>query len=132
VSNSIIPEKYSDLLTKRAFANLATIMPDGSPQVTPVWFETEGDLIVVNSARGRVKDRNMERDHRVALAIQDPENPYRYIQIRGVVAEITTEGADASIDRLAFKYMGVDKYPMRQPGEVRVMYKIKPESVTTM
>jgi len=89
-------------------------------------------LIVVNSARGRVKDRNMERDHRVAVSIQDPENPYRYIQIRGEVVEITTDGADASIDRLAFKYTGAEKYPGRRPGEVRVMYKIKPLSVTTM
>ena len=132
MTSSIIPEQYRDLLTKKAFANIATIMPDGSPQVTPVWFETEEDLIVINSARGRVKDRNMERDHRVAVSIQDPENPYRYIQIRGEVVEITTDGADASIDRLAFKYTGAEKYPGRRPGEVRVMYKIKPLSVTTM
>lgn len=132
MASNLIPEAYRDLLTKRAFANIATIMPDGSPQVTPVWFETEGELIIINSAHGRVKDRNMQRDRRVAVSIQDPDNPYRYLQIRGVVVDISTDGADACIDRLAKKYMGVDSYPGRRSTEVRVTYKIKPVSVTTM
>jgi PPOX class probable F420-dependent enzyme len=88
--------------------------------------------VIFNSARGRQKDRNVRRDPRVALAVVDPENPYRYVEIRGKVAEITEQGADAHIDKMAKKYLGQDKYPYRQPGEVRVMYKIRPEHTTTM
>jgi len=127
-----IPEKYRDLFTKRAFASLGTMMPDGTPQVTPVWVDLDGDLVVVNTAKGRQKDRNMRRDPHVALAIIDPENPYRYLEIRGRVAEITEDGADAHIDKLAKKYLGADKYPYRQSGEVRVMFKIRPERTSTM
>jgi PPOX class probable F420-dependent enzyme len=127
-----IPDKYRDLFTKRAFASLATLMPDGSPQVTPVWVDLEGDLVLVNTARGRQKDKNMRRDPRVAMAIIDPENPYRYLEIRGRVAEITEEGADAHIDKMAKKYLGADKYPYRQPSETRVMFKIQAERVNTM
>ncbi len=127
-----IPDKYRDLFTKRAFASLGTLMNDGSPQVTPVWVDLEGDLVVVNTARGRQKDKNMRRDPRVALAIIDPENPYRYLEIRGRVAEITEDGADAHIDKMAKKYLGADKYPYRQSGEVRVMFKIRPERTSTM
>lgn len=128
----IIPEKYADLLEKRAFAHLATLMPDGSPQVTPVWVDRDADVLRVNSAKGRVKDKNMRRDPRVSLAIADPENPYRYLQIRGRVVEITEKGADEHIDKLAMKYMGKEKYPFRSATEVRVMYKIRPEAVQTM
>jgi len=127
-----IPESHRDLLEKKTFAHLATLMPDGGPQVTPVWCDREGDFIRINTARGRQKDRNMRRDPRVALAISDPENPYRYLEIRGRVAEITEQGADDHIDKLAFKYMGKEKYPMRQPGEVRVIYRIASEHFHTM
>lgn len=127
-----IPDKYRDLFAKRAFASLATLMPDGSPQVTPVWVDVEGDLVLVNTARGRQKDKNMRRDPRVAMAIIDPENPYRYLEIRGRVAEITEEGADAHIDKMAKKYLGADKYPYRQPSETRVIFKVQPERVNTM
>src|SRR5437899_1699067 len=127
-----IPEKYRDLFTKRAFASLATLMPDGSPQVTPVWVDLDGNQIIVNSAKGRQKDKNIRRDTRVALAIIDPENPYRYLEIRGPVVEITEQGADANIDKMAKKYLGADKYPYRQPTEERVMYKIQPEHVNMM
>jgi PPOX class probable F420-dependent enzyme len=127
-----IPEKYTDLFHKRAFGNLATLMPDGGPQVTPVWVDYDGTHVLFNSAKGRQKDRNLRRDARVAMAVVDPDNPYRYLQIRGRVVEITEKGADASIDRLAKKYLGVDKYPNRQPGEVRVLYKIQPEHTQTM
>jgi PPOX class probable F420-dependent enzyme len=124
----VIPEKYIDLLdeNKKAFANLATTMPDGTPQVTPVWVDYDGKHILVNSARGRQKDKNMARNSAVALSIQDPDNPYRYLEVRGRVAEITEQGADEHIDKMAKKYMGKDKYPFRQPGEVRVLYKIEP------
>ena len=127
-----IPDKYRDLFTKRAFASLSTLMPDGRPQVTPVWCNLEGDLVVFNSAKGRQKDKNVRRDPRVAMAIVDPENPYRYLEIRGRVVEITEDGADAYIDKLAKKYLGVDKYPYAQAGEVRVLYKIQPEHMTMM
>jgi PPOX class probable F420-dependent enzyme len=127
-----IPEKYRDLFSKRAFASLATVMPDGSPQVTPVWCDLEGDLVIINSAKGRQKDRNLRRDPRVALAIIDPDNPYRYLEIRGKVIEITEQGASAHIDKMAKKYLDADKYPYGQPGEVRVMYKIQPEHATMM
>jgi PPOX class probable F420-dependent enzyme len=127
-----IPDKYRDLFTKRAFASLATLMPDGSPQVTPVWVDLEGDFVLVNTARGRQKDKNMRRDPRVAMAVIDPENPYRYLEIRGRIAEITEEGADAHIDKMAKKYLGADKYPYRQPSETRVIFKIQPERVNTM
>jgi PPOX class probable F420-dependent enzyme len=129
----MIPEKYLDLFSgKKAFASLATVMPDGSPQVTPVWFDYEGGKIRVNTARGRVKDRNMTQNAKVALDIMDPENPYRHVQVRGTVVAVTEEGADAHIDSLAKKYMGVDKYPYRQPNEVRVIYTIDPFKVATM
>jgi PPOX class probable F420-dependent enzyme len=124
-----IPEAYRDLFTKPAFAHFVTLMPDGSPQVTPVWVDLQDGLIVVNTAKGRLKDRNMQREPRVALAISDPANPYRYLQIRGRVAESTEEGAEAHIDRMAKKYFGLDSYPYRQSGEKRVIYKIRPERV---
>ncbi|HKV42226.1 MAG TPA: PPOX class F420-dependent oxidoreductase [Blastocatellia bacterium] len=127
-----IPDKYKDLFDKKAFANLATVMPDGTPQVTPVWVDYDGVHVIVNSARGRQKDKNMQRNSAVALAIPDPENPYRYLEIRGKVSEITEAGADQHIDKMAKKYMGLDQYPYRRPGEVRVMYKIVPERTSSM
>ena len=130
--SQVIPDKYRDLFSKRAFANLGTLMPDGRPQVTPVWIDLEGDLVLFNSAKGRQKDKNVRRDPRVALSIVDPDNPYRYLEIRGHVAEITEHGANEHIDKLAKKYLGVDKYPYGQPGEVRVVYKVQPEHTTTM
>lgn len=130
---AVIPEKFLDLLgDKKAFANLATVMPDGSPQVTPVWFDYTGGKVRVNTARGRVKERNMKVGSRVALAIMDPDNPYRYLQIRGKVARVAEEGADAHIDSLTKKYMGRDKYPFRTPDQVRVMYEIEPLSAQAM
>lgn len=127
-----IPEEFKDLFGKVAYANIATVMPDGSPQVTPVWFDYDGNYLRVNSAKGRVKDKNMRRNKNVALSIQDPDNAYRYLTVRGKVDDITEEGADAHIDSLAKKYLGKDKYPFRGPGEVRVIYKIRPEKVSTM
>jgi PPOX class probable F420-dependent enzyme len=127
-------KKYGDLLShdSKAVANLGTIMPDGSPQVTPVWFEYDGQVVRVNSAKGRVKDRNMRRNPRVALSIVDPRNPYRYVELRGRVVEITEVGADDHIDRLAKKYLDKDRYPFRRQGEVRVTYKIVPEKASAM
>lgn len=130
---AVIPDKYMDLLDgTKAFASLATVMPDGSPQVTPVWFDFKGGVIHVNTARGRVKERNMKKGSPVALAIIDPANPYRYVGIRGKVVAVTEKGADDHIDSLARKYLGQDKYPFRGPGEVRVMYTIEPTSASGM
>ena len=128
----VIPEKYLDLFQKKAFANLATVMEDGSPQVTPVWCDYDGSNVLINTARGRIKDKNMRRNPRVSLAIMDPENPYRYLEIRGKVAEATEQGADQHIDKMAKKYLGADKYPYRSAGEVRVIFKIRPEKVSSM
>jgi PPOX class probable F420-dependent enzyme len=127
-----IPEKYRDLLTsKKAFAALGTLMPDGEPQVTPVWFDFDGTNLFFNSARGRQKDRNVRRDSRVAMTIIDPENPYRYVEVRGRVVDITQEGARESINRLAKKYLGKEVYP-GPPDEVRVLYTVRPEKVQGM
>jgi PPOX class probable F420-dependent enzyme len=130
---AVIPDKYLDLLEqKKAFANLATIMVDGSPQVTPVWFDYTDRVIRVNTAKGRVKSRTLRPGAPVALAIMDPDTPYRYIQIRGRVRRAVEQGADGHVDSLAKKYLGKDTYPFRQPGEVRVMYEIEPVSVSGM
>lgn len=124
-----IPETHLDLLKdeKKAFLYLATLMPNGSPQVTPIWFNTNAEHILINSAKGRIKDRNMRARPQVALCIQDPSNPYRYLQIHGTVVEFTTDGADDHIDALTLKYRGLSKYPSRQPGEQRVIYNIRIE-----
>lgn len=130
--SQVIPEKYLDLFQKKAFAHLVTLMPDGSPQSTPVWCDFDGQYVLVNTAAGRQKDKNLVRDGRVALSIIDPDNAYRYLEVRGRVAERTTAGADDHIDKMAKKYMGKDTYPFRQPGEQRVIFKIKPEHITGM
>lgn len=128
-----VPDGFKDLLTaKKAFANLATINPDGTPQVTPVWFDWDGRHLRINSAKGRVKDKNLRRTPTVALCIQDPDNPYRYVQIKGRVTQVTETGADAHIDALAKKYLGQDRYPYRKADEVRVTYVIAPDRVQTM
>jgi len=126
-----IPEEFKDLFQKLAFAHLATIMADGRPQVTPVWVDYDGTYVLINSATGRVKDKNLRREKRVALSISDPDNPYRYMSVLGEVAEITQNGANEHIDRMAKKYLGQEKYPNHRPGEERVIYKIRPEKVST-
>ena len=118
------PDKYRDIFDKKSFGSFTTLMPDGSPQTTPVWVDYRDGDVWVNSAEGRQKDKNVRRDPRVALAIIDPDNAYRYVEVRGRVHEITRDGADAHIDAMAKKYLGQDKYPFRQPGEQRVIYKI--------
>ncbi len=127
-----IPENYRDLFTKKAFAHLATVGADGAPQSTPVWVDYDGTHVRFNTARGRVKDKNLQRNPRVALSILDPENPYRYLQVRGRVVEMMEQGADAHIDALAKKYLGRDTYPFRRPGEIRVIVRITPEKIQGM
>ena len=126
-----IPDNFKDLLNKKALADLATIMPDGSPQMTPLWFGHDGTNIRVNSAKGRKKDLNMRSRPAVALSIIDPDNPYRPMQLRGKVIDITETGADAHIDALANTYLGQD-YPYRTDSEVRVTYVIEIAHVSTM
>jgi PPOX class probable F420-dependent enzyme len=124
-----IPENVLDLFQKPALAHLATIMPDGTPQVTPVWVDYDGTHVLVNTAKGRQKALNMQKQPKVGLDIVDPANPFHSLAVRGRVVEITENGADAHIDKLAKKYIGQDKYPYRQPGEVRVLVKIEPDRV---
>ena len=126
-----IPDNYLDLFEKRAFAHFATLMPDGSPQVTPVWLGYDGEHVLVNTAVGRQKTRNVERNAKVALDILDPDNPYRWLAVRGHVADLTTEGADDLIDQFSNRYKGEPKYQSRRPGEQRITIKIAPDKVTT-
>ena len=126
-----IPENFGDLLSweKKSFAHLALVLRDGAPQCTPLWFDYDGTHVIINSALGRVKDKSMRHTPHVALAISDPDNPYRYIQIRGKVVEITEEGARNTIDHLSEKYRGT-AYDHKE-NETRVTYKILPESFQT-
>ncbi len=125
-------EQAKLLRDAKSFIHLATVNKDGSPQSSPVWVDFDGANVVINSEQKRRKVRNMKRDPRVSLSVQDPANPYHYIEIRGRVVEITPKGGFEHIDKLAKKYMGVDKYPGNQPGDVRVIIKIEPKHVTGM
>jgi PPOX class probable F420-dependent enzyme len=130
---AIISEKYLDLLQKKkAFASLATAMADGSPQVTPVWFDYKDGVLRVNTAKGRVKAHTLREGAPVALAIVDPDDPYRYVQVRGRVRRVTEEGAARHIDSLAKKYLGQEKYTLGRPGEVRLLCEIEPTSSSGM
>lgn len=126
---AVVPKEFQDLLSDetRAFAYLATLMKDGSPQLTPVWFNVNEKHVLINTAKGRIKDKNMRARAQVALLIQDPRRHLRYIQVRGRVVEIIEEGAFEHINYLSHKYDGKD-FPKR-PGQVRVIYKILPEHV---
>ena len=117
------------LLSEPAHCQIATLMPDDSPQITQVWVGTDGEHILINTAEGRQKTRNVQRDPRVAVNVIDPANAWRLASIRGRVVDITTEGADDLIDELAQKYLGVESYPFRNPEETRVTLKIAPERI---
>lgn len=127
-----IPDKYRDLLDRPIVVSLATLMSDGTPQVQPVWCSYDGTHILVNTEKGRQKYRNMSRRKKVTVLAIDPNDDARWIEIRGEVVEETENGADSHIDRLAMLYMGVDKYPMNQPGDVRVLFRIAPRRVVTL
>ncbi|MCL4488424.1 MAG: TIGR03618 family F420-dependent PPOX class oxidoreductase [Chloroflexi bacterium] len=131
-STGAIPREFLDLFNKVSYGHLATLMPDGTPQVTSVWVDYDGKYILINSAKGRQKDRNMERDPQVALQIPDPDNPNRFLGIRGRVVDIAEQGADDHLDKLAQRYLARDHYPAawRFPNEVRRIYKIEPQHVT--
>jgi PPOX class probable F420-dependent enzyme len=125
-----IPVEFLDLFKKKAFGHLATVMPDGSPQISPLWVDYDGKYLILNSEKGRQKDRNMRRDARVAVEVQDPDNPYRYILVRGVVAEITEDGAVDSINTLSLRYRG-ELYKYLSLDNPRVIYKVLPLHVKT-
>lgn len=126
-----ISGKARELLEAPNFCHLATLNPDGSPQVTPVWIDVEDNMIVFNTAEGRVKPRNIRSEPRIGLSITNQENPYEFVSIRGRVIEEAHEGAKEHINKLTKKYLGQDEYPFAQPGEVRVMFKIEPENIFT-
>jgi len=124
-----LSEKAKALLARPVIAHLATVSPDGSPQLTPLWIETDGNDLLVNTAAGRVKANNMTHDSRVAVSLVDPDDPYNVVVVKGTVVEVTEDGADAQIDELAKKYLGLDEYPMRRPGEVRLSIRIRPDRI---
>ena len=127
--DGIISDEVAKLFLEKNLAFLATLMKDGSPQITPTWVDLENNTVLINTAEGRVKQRNVTRDPRVAVSIVDQHNVYNMITLRGRVIEQTTKGADEHIDKLAKKYLGVDKYPFRSANEKRVILKIKPEKI---
>jgi PPOX class probable F420-dependent enzyme len=121
--------RAEELLQGKNFCLVATLRSDGSVQAAPVWVDVQDGRPVLNTAEGRAWPRNLERDPRVTLTVQNMENPYEYVTIRGHVAERTHEGADEHIDALAMKYLGQDSYPYRQPGEQRVIIRVEPDQV---
>jgi PPOX class probable F420-dependent enzyme len=125
-----IPHEFLDLFEKPSLSHLATLMPDGSPQVSPVWVDYDGQYILINTAKGRRKEINMRERPQIALDIVDPENPFRFLSIRGRVVEITEEGANEHRDRLDTRYLGITTYPIRDPQEIRHICKILPEWIT--
>ncbi|HTZ63219.1 MAG TPA: PPOX class F420-dependent oxidoreductase [Solirubrobacteraceae bacterium] len=127
--SATIEGRGAELLQAKNFCNVSTINPDGSVLSVPVWVDVQDGRPVVNTAEGRAWPRNLERDPRVTLTVQNFENPYEYVSIRGRVAERTHDGADAHIDALAKKYLDRDSYPFRQPGEERLIIRVEPEQV---
>jgi PPOX class probable F420-dependent enzyme len=121
--------KARELISRPVLASLATLNPDGSPQLTPLWVDLEGDDVVFNTAQGRIKARNFERDHRVAVSVIDPDDQYNVVAFRGTVIDVTTDGADEHIDAMAKKYLGVDTYPNRREGEVRIRVIVRTDHI---
>jgi PPOX class probable F420-dependent enzyme len=120
------------LLREASYAQIATLMPDGSPQLTQVWIDTDGTHVIVNTVATHQKVRNVRRDPRVAINVHDPAKPFRVANMRGTVVDITSEGADRHIDVLARKYLGADSYPFRRPGQRRILLKIRPDRISSM
>jgi PPOX class probable F420-dependent enzyme len=125
----VLSEKSRALIARPVLASLATLNPDGSPQITPLWVGLDGDDVMFNTAQGRKKARNLERDARVAVTIIDPDDQYNVVAFRGTVIDVTTDGADADIDALAKKYLGVDTYPMRSADEVRIIVRVRTDHI---
>ncbi|CAN5688459.1 PPOX class F420-dependent oxidoreductase [soil metagenome] len=130
--NGQIPEGYGDLLETNALIHVATIGPDGEPQSNPVWFDWDGEYIKFSQTKTRQKYRNVERDPRIAVSIVDPENPYRYLEVRGEVTEVEEDPNNDFINAMAMKYLGMDEYPYHQPGDERIVLYLKPDHTTQM
>lgn len=130
--NREIDDFVIQLLTGKNFGFVATLMKDGSPQITPTWIDFDGKSILINTAEGRIKQKNVSRDPHVAISIVDQNNPYNMVTVRGKVIEQTSNGADDHIDKLAKRYLGVDKYPFSSQNEKRVILKVQPEKVFYM
>lgn len=129
---ALIPDRYRDLLDGPVVVSLATLMKDGTPQVQPVWCSFDGTHILVNTEKGRQKYRNLSRRKKATILAVDPKNDNRWLEVRGTVVAETEDGAAGHIDQLAKLYLGLDKYPYHQPGDVRVMFRIAPERIATM
>lgn len=129
MSNTAISSEVKQLLLGGNFASFATLMKDGSPHVAPTWVDYDGELVLINTAVERIKEKNVRSDNRVALSVYDNSNPYNMVTIRGNVKEITGQDADLHIDKLAKRYLGLDKYPFRTPNEKRIILKIVPKRV---
>ena len=125
-----LTDQAKEMIDKKTFAHVGTLAPDGSPHVTPVWIDRDGDEIIINTAEGRLKPKHLRKDPRVSISMTDPDNPYSTVTVRGHVEEITEEGADEHADAMAKKYLDQDKYPFRQPGEQRLKVRIKPDKVS--
>jgi PPOX class probable F420-dependent enzyme len=125
----VLSEKARALISRPVLASLATLNPDGSPQITPLWVGLDGDDVMFNTAQGRKKARNLERDARVAVTVIDPDDQYNVVALRGTVIDVTTDGADADIDALAKKYLGVDTDPMRSEDEVRIRVRVRTDHI---
>jgi PPOX class probable F420-dependent enzyme len=131
-SETHLSPELEQLLREASYAQIATLMPDGSPQLTQVWIDTDGTHVIVNTVATHQKVRNVRRDPRVAINVHDPARPFRVANMRGTVVEITDSGADHHIDVLAHKYLGADTYPFRRPGQQRIILKIRPEKISSM
>ncbi|HEX5936863.1 MAG TPA: PPOX class F420-dependent oxidoreductase [Actinomycetota bacterium] len=126
----MLNERDRRIIDAPNFASVATLMPDGSPQASTIWIDRDGDDVLFNTAEGRVKTDNIRRDGRVAISVFDHQDPYEQVVLRGTVVDVTTEGADEHIDLLAKKYTGADRYPWRDPGEQRVIVRVRPDHVS--
>jgi PPOX class probable F420-dependent enzyme len=124
-----LPDSVKKLIEDKTYANVATLMPDGSPQVTQTWVDHDGDTVLINTFEGSQKSKNVRRNPKIALDVVDPTNPFRVAVIRGRVVDVTFDGAEDHIDRMAKKYLGVEKYERRRPGMKRVLIKIEPTRV---
>lgn len=124
-----IPSEFRDLFYKRAFASLGTLRPDGSPQVTPVWVDIENDSVLVNTAKGRHQDENIRKDSRVGIVVTDPDDPYRYLEVRGRAVEVTGRDVVAHLNAMAKKYLGIETYPNRPLDQIRVLYRIEADRI---
>jgi PPOX class probable F420-dependent enzyme len=129
---TIVPDEFRDLFDRQTFAHIATLLPDGTPHSVPVWidYDAEENLLLVNTVRGSRKEQNVEENCHVAVSMTDPEDPYRFLSVRGEVVELTEESAVEHVDRLAQRYMGVEEYPRGDEEGSRVLVKIRPNSVT--